>query len=154
MNYEEPSQDHGITAGMPFRLDWCCQHSQIWDEDDEGPPCDICPLYEQEIDPYNHFCLERWKYLDVTGRDRGFGENPLREEAIDLHLSRYGANDPDFYETLFQIELALFSHRQKEEKKKQDKEKKKSDSSATKGPQKNYSRPVPRKTSNIGRKRR
>lgn len=147
------SPDHGITAGMPFRQDWCCQSSEIWDEDDVGPPCDICPLYENEVDPYNQFCLERWKYLDVTGRDRGFGENPLREEAIDLHLKRYGANDPETYETIFQIEIELFSHRQKEEKKKQDREKKKSDSSA-KGPQKNYSKPVHRRTSSMSKKRR
>ena len=139
---------------MPFKLEWCCQHSEIWDTEEEGPPCEICPIYEKEIDPYNNFCLERWKYLDVTGRDRGFGENPLREEAIDLHLSRYNANDPDFYETIFQIEITLFSHKQKEEKKRQDREKKKNSSATPSGPQKNYSRPVQRKTSKIGKKKR
>ena len=47
---------------------------------------------------------------------------PLREEAIDLHLQRYGANDPDFYETIFRIEMVLFAHKQDEEKKRKDKE--------------------------------
>ena len=50
---------------------------------------------------------------------------PLREEAIDLHLQRYGANDPDVYETIFGIEMELFSFKQKEEKKRKDKEEKK-----------------------------
>ena len=47
---------------------------------------------------------------------------PLREEAIDLHLQRYGANDPDVYESIFQIEMVLFAHKQEEEKKRKDKE--------------------------------
>lgn len=120
----------------------------MWDEDNTEPPCDICPLYERENDPFNDFCLEHWKILDVTGRDRGFGESPLREEAIDAHLRRYGANEPEIYETLFQIEMELFSHRQKEEKKKQEREKKKDSSNS--GPQKNYSKPVQRRTASVG----
>lgn len=107
---------------MTFRHDWCCRHSSIWDNTEEGPPCKICPLESQEIDEYNNFCYERWKYLDVTGRDRGFGEMPLREEAIDLHLQRYGANDPEVYETIFHIEMILFAYKQDEEKKRKDKE--------------------------------
>ena len=110
---------------MVFRQEWCCQHSDIWVNTEEGPPCEVCPLDGQEIDQYNLFCYERWKYLDVLGRDRGFGEMPLREEAIDLHLQRYGANDPDVYETIFGIEMELFSFKQKEEKKRKDKEEKK-----------------------------
>jgi septal ring factor EnvC (AmiA/AmiB activator) len=98
--------------------------------------------------------LEHWKMLDVTGRDRGFGESPLREEAIDAHLKRYGANDPDVYETLFKIEMTLFSHRQEEEKKKQEREKKKSEAKNKGGPQKNYSAPVPRRSASMGRRRR
>ena len=107
---------------MIFRHEWCCQHSDIWDNTEEGPPCEVCPLYGQEIDDYNQFCYERWKYLDITGRDRGFGEMPLREEAIDQHLQRYGANDPDIYETIFRIEMVLFAFKQDEEKKRKDKE--------------------------------
>ena len=41
---------------------------------------------------------------------------PLREEAIDLHLQRYGANEPEIYETIFRIEMVLFSHKQEQEK--------------------------------------
>lgn len=89
--------------------------------------------------------------LDVTGRDRGFGESPLREEAIDAHLRRYGANDPDVYETLFKIEISLFSHRQEEEKKKQEREKKKQDAKQAQGPQKNYQAPVGRRSASIKR---
>ena len=109
---------------MVFRQEWCCQHSDIWVNTEEGPPCEVCPLDGQEIDQYNLFCYERWKYLDVTGRDRGFGEMPLREEAIDLHLQRYGANDPEIYETIFRIEMTLFAHKQEQEKKRKDKEEK------------------------------
>jgi len=139
---------------MPFRFEWCCQHAQLWEEDDAGPPCDVCPLSENEPDPFNQFCLEHWKMLDVTGRDRGFGESPLREEAIDAHLKRYSANDPDIYESLFKIEMSLFSHRQEEEKKKQEREKKKSEAKNKGGPQKNYSAPVPRRSASMGRRRR
>ena len=77
-----------------------------------------------------------WKMLDVTGRDRGFGETPLREEAIDAHLSRYGANVPDIYEAIFSIEMSLFTHRQEQEKKKQEREKKKNEAKQSGGPQK------------------
>jgi hypothetical protein len=91
--------------------------------------------------------------LDVTGRDRGFGESPLREEAIDAHLKRYGANDPDIYETLFQIEMILFSHRQEEERRKQEREKKKNEAK-NKSPQKGYSAPVQRKSASIRKPRR
>jgi len=138
---------------MPFRFEWCCQHSQLWEEDDAGPPCDVCPLSENEPDPFNQFCLEHWKMLDVTGRDRGFGESPLREEAIDAHLKRYSANYPDVYESLFKIEMSLFSHRQEEEKKKQEREKKKNEAK-NKGPQKGYSAPVPRKSASMRKPRR
>lgn len=123
----------------------------MWEEDDAGPPCDVCPLSEIEPDPFNQFCMEHWKMLDVTGRDRGFGESPLREEAIDAHLRRYGANDPDVYETLFKIEISLFSHRQEEEKKKQEREKKKQDAKQAQGPQKNYQAPVGRRSASIKR---
>ena len=103
--YEQESPEHGIEVGITFREDWCCKNSPAWDEDEHGPPCHVCPLYENEPDPFNQFCLEHWKMLDVTGRDRGFGESPLREEAIDAHLKRYGANDQEFYETLFNLSL-------------------------------------------------
>ena len=138
---------------MPFRNDWCCQNSQIWEEDDAGPPCDVCPLSENEPDPFNQFCLEHWKMLDVTGRDRGFGESPLREEAIDAHLKRYGSNQPDVYETIFQVEMVLFAHRQEEERRKREREQKKNESK-NKGPQKNYTAQVARKTSSMSGKRR
>jgi len=93
--------------------------------------------------------------LDVTGRDRGFGEAPLREEAIDVHLNRYGANEPDVYETLFHIELTLFSHRQEEERKKQEREKKRNEAKNKQGgPQKNYNAPIPRRTASMSRKPR
>ena len=49
---------------------------------------------------------------------------PLREEAIDLHLQRYGANEPEIYETIFRIEMVLFSHKQEQEKKRKEKEEK------------------------------
>ena len=69
------------------------------------------------------WCHEHWRILDITGRDRGFAETPLREEAIDAHLSRYGANTPEVYETVISIETVLFSFRQgekeKEEKRKE-----------------------------------
>ena len=91
--------------------------------------------------------------LDVTGRDRGFGESPLREEAIDAHLKRYSANYPDVYESLFKIEMSLFSHRQEEEKKKQEREKKRNEAK-NKGPQKGYSAPVQRKSASIRKPRR
>tara|TARA_Y100000817_G_scaffold171669_1_gene134150 strand:+ start:381 stop:872 length:492 start_codon:yes stop_codon:yes gene_type:complete len=156
--YEQESPEHGIEVGITFREDWCCKNSPAWDEDEHGPPCHVCPLYENEPDPFNQFCLEHWKMLDVTGRDRGFGESPLREEAIDAHLKRYGANDPEFYETLFNIEIALFSHRQEEEKKKQEREKKKSAAKAPAsggGPRKNYTAPVSSgRTASLNKKRR
>lgn len=126
----------------------------MWDDDDAGTPCHVCPLSENEPDPFNQFCLEHWKMLDVTGRDRGFGETPLREEAIDAHLKRYGANHPDVYETLFQVEMSLFSHRQEEERKKQEREKKKNEAKNKQGPQKGYSAPVPRKTASMKPRRR
>lgn len=110
---------------MIFRFEWCCQHSDVWENTEEGPPCIICPLYDTEMDEFNLFCYERWKYLDVLGRDRAFSEMPLREEAIDAHLNRYGANNPDVYETLFKIEIELFGHRQKEEQKKKEAEERK-----------------------------
>lgn len=62
--------------------------------------------------------------LDLTGRDRGFGESPLREEAIDCHLSRYLANNSDVYETLIHIETVLFSYRCQKRKEEEDKKKK------------------------------
>jgi len=151
--YEATSQEHGIAEGMTFRPDWCCQNSNIWDDDESGPPCHVCPLSENEPDPFNQFCLEHWKMLDVTGRDRGFGESPLREEAIDAHLKRYSANDPDVYETLFHIEMKLFSHRQEEEKKRQEREKKKNEAKNKGGPQKNYTAPVARRSASMGRRR-
>jgi hypothetical protein len=136
-------------------MEWCCQFADIWEDEESGPPCHICPLNEKEINPFNAFCLERWKYLDVTGRDRGFGETPLREEAIDMHLTRYGANETEIYETIFQIEMELFSHRQKEEKDKQEREKKKSSAKpANAGPQKNYSQPIPRRTASLSKNKR
>lgn len=92
--------------------------------------------------------------LDVTGRDRGFGETPLREEAIDAHLRRYGANEPDVYETLFHIEMSLFSHRQEEEKRKQEREKKRNEAKNKQGPQKNYTSNVPRRTASMKPRRR
>jgi hypothetical protein len=152
--YEATSQEHGISEGMTFRNEWCCRYSNIWEEEESGPPCDFCPMNDFEENPFNQFCLEHWKFLDVTGRDRGFGESPLREEAIDVHLNRYEANDPEVYETIFQIEIELFSHRQKEEKKKQERERKKNEAKNSGGPQKNYSRPVPRKTASLKGRRR
>ena len=158
VSYEKSSPEHGIEAGMKYRNEWCCKYNDSWDEEECGPPCHVCPLSENEPDPFNQFCLEHWKMLDVTGRDRGFGESPLREEAIDAHLKRYGANDPEFYETLFNIEIALFSHRQEEEKKKQEREKKKSAAKAPAsggGPRKNYTAPVSSgRTASLNKKRR
>ncbi len=154
MVYEATSQEHGIAEGLAFRFEWCCQHTDIWETEESGPPCHVCPLYENEPDPFNQFCMEHWKMLDVTGRDRGFGETPLREEAIDAHLSRYGANVPDIYEAIFSIEMSLFTHRQEQEKKKQEREKKKNEAKQSGGPQKNYSRSVPRRTASVNRRKR
>ena len=140
---------------MSFRKEWCCRYAEIWDEEESGPPCSICPMQDFEPNAFNDFCLERWRFLDVTGRDRGFGECPLREEAIDLHLTRYEANSPEIYEAIFQIEMELFSHKQKEEKKRQDREKRKNESSKGQtGPRKNYSGNVPRRTASLKSKRR
>lgn len=86
------------------------------------------------------------------------GELPLREEAIDLHLRRYGANNPDAYETLFQIEMELFGDRQKEEKKKKDSEKRQSEakqkaaSRGRSGKSGSYKQPVARPTVRIPKK--
>ena len=87
------------------------------------------------------WCHDHWKILDITGRDRGFGETPLREEAIDAHLRRYGANTPEVYETVLGIETVLFAFRQ-EEKEKEDKRKQ--------GGQKAAAAKVPNKTKGRG----
>lgn len=152
--YEKSSPEHGIEVGMKYRNEWCCKFNDAWDSEECGPPCHVCPLSENEPDPFNQFCLEHWKMLDVTGRDRGFGETPLREEAIDAHLCRYGSNTIDIYETLFAIETKLFSHRQEEEKKKQEREKKKNEAKSKTGPQKNYSAPVSRRSASMKSRRR
>ena len=149
MVYPKESQDHGITKGMPFRQEWCCKTSDIWDTEDEGPPCSICPMNDFEPDPFNIFCLERWKYLDLLGRDRGFGEMPLREEAIDLHLRRYHANTQDIYETVVRIEIILFGDRSQKEKKKKESEDKKRKAKAAKGAGKQM---IPRRTATMNRK--
>lgn len=134
---------------MPFKTEWCCKNAEIWDEEEEGAPCHICPMQHFEPDPYNVYCLERWKYLDIFGRDRAFSEMPLREEAIDAHLNRYHANTQDIYETVCKIELKLFSDRQDKEKKKKEAEerKRKAESKAkSTGPGKAM---VPRRTATL-----
>lgn len=106
-------------------------------------------MQNYEPDEFNVFCLERWKYLDIFGRDRAFSEMPLREEAIDVHLNRYHANTQDIYETVCKIELKLFSDRQEKDKKKKEAEerKRKAESkSKTPGPNKAM---VPRRTANL-----
>lgn len=134
---------------MSFKLEWCCRNADIWDSEDEGPPCDICPMQNYEPDEFNVFCLERWKYLDIFGRDRAFSEMPLREEAIDVHLKRYHANTQDIYETVCKIELKLFSDRQeKDKKKKEAKERKRKVESKSKTPGPNKAM-VPRRTANL-----
>tara|TARA_B100000131_G_scaffold311281_1_gene343956 strand:- start:50 stop:466 length:417 start_codon:yes stop_codon:yes gene_type:complete len=100
------------------------KRGNVYDQtDDTDTPCGVCPWADFEVFDYNIWCYDHWKILDITGRDRGFGETPLREEAIDAHLRRYEANLPDIYETIIQIETILFGHRQeerdKEEKRKQ-----------------------------------
>ena len=59
-------------------------------------------------------------------------EEPLREEAINACLSRYGINTPEYYEKVLQIEMSLFSKRMKdrEEKRQQEERKRKSQQAA------------------------
>ena len=54
-------------------------------------------------------------------------EEPLREEAIDACLDRYGVNTPEFYEKILTIEMVLFGKRMKdrEDKRKRDENKRK-----------------------------
>lgn len=128
-------------------MEWCCKTSEVWDSEEEGPPCNVCPMNEYDPDPFNYFCLERWKMLDIFGRDRAFSEMPLREEAIDLHLRRYHANTQDVYETICKIELALWGDRQEKEKKKKEAEerKRKAESKSNSGKKAQ----VPRRTASI-----
>jgi len=72
----------------------------------------------------NHEAVTIWTRLDITGRNRGMQEEPLREEAIDAILTRYGYNHPDFYERIVRIEGALFAHKQEEQSAKREAEKK------------------------------
>jgi len=101
----------------------CIDLDNVFVKTDTDSPCSICPWDGFEVEPYNTWCHEHWRILDITGRDRGFAETPLREEAIDAHLRRYEANTPEVYETLINIETVLFSFRQgekeKEEKRKE-----------------------------------
>lgn len=72
----------------------------------------------------NSLSVMLWQRLDLTGRNRGMQEEPLREEAIDAILSRYDLNEPKFYEKIVAIEAVLFSHRQEEQSAKREAERK------------------------------
>lgn len=121
-------------------MEWCCRNSEIWEDEEEGPPCSICPMEDYVPDEFNIFCLERWKYLDIFGRDRAFSEAPLREEAIDAHLSRYKANTEEIYESVCKIEIKLYGDRQnKEMKKKKEEDKKRKEKKSN----------VPRRTASL-----
>ncbi len=54
-------------------------------------------------------------------------EEPLREEAIDAILTRYGYNQPEFYERIVKIEGVLYAHKQAEQSAKREAEKKTQD---------------------------
>lgn len=132
--YEISVPDLGIEAGMPFTKNWCCKGGGecIWDHYGDEYPCVVmpgcCPMEGSELTPLNLWLYQRWLSLDFVGRSRGMQEEPLREEAIDRHLTRYGCNTPQAYETILKIEAALFSDRAR----KREKDRKKSESNAAK----------------------
>jgi hypothetical protein len=117
----------GIEKGMPFEKIWCCKDpNNIWDEYGDEPPCEVvegsCPMEKSQLTPLNSFYFMRWQQLDFCGRSRGMQEEPLREEAIDRHLNRYGCNTPQAYETILKIEASLFSDRTKKREKQRKKD--------------------------------
>ena len=116
-------------AGDPFKEDFCCKSPKdVWAAYGDEPPCEICPRYDFKLLPANEYAYQRWQQLDYSGRSRGMSEEPLREEAIDACLDRYGINTPEFYEKVLSIEMVLFGKRMKEreEKRKRDDNKRKS----------------------------
>jgi len=131
--YELGSPEHGIEEGDSFKENWCCKSpDDIWSAYGDEPPCDICPRFDFVLFPSNEYAYQRWQQLDYSGRSRGMQEEPLREEAIDACLTRYGVNTPEYYEKVLQIEMTLFSKRMKdrEEKRQQEERKRKSQQAA------------------------
>ena len=126
--YEIAIPDMGIEKGMPFEKIWCCKSGAdcIWTHYDEEPPCEViegsCPMLEAQLTPLNSFYYQRYQHLDFVGRSRGMQEEPLREEAIDRHLTRYGCNTPQAYETILKIEAAIFSDRARKREKERKKD--------------------------------
>ena len=129
--YELSSPAHGIEEGDSFREDFCCKSpNDVWSSYGDDPPCEICPRYEFKLFPANEYAYQRWQQLDYTGRSRGMQEEPLREEAITACLTRYGVNEPEYYEKVLRIEMTLFSKRlkEREEKRKREEQKRKNQS--------------------------
>lgn len=126
--YEAASPEHGIEEGDLFKEDWCCKSpNDVWTAHGDEPPCEICPRYDFNLLPSNEYAYQRWQQLDYSGRNRSMQEEPLREEAINACLARYGVNTPEYYEKILQIEMTLFSKRMKdrEDKRKREESKRK-----------------------------
>ena len=136
LTYKEDSPEHGIQKGDKFQEDWCCKSEHdVWSDYGDEPPCEICPRFDFRLLPSNEYAYQRWQQLDYTGRSRGMQEEPLREEAIDAVLTRYGVNNVEYYEKVLRIEMTLFGKRMKdrEEKRQQEERKRKSQQASRKG---------------------
>jgi hypothetical protein len=108
------SEPHGIETGTKVLKGWCCQDAEnIWELEDEAPPCHVCPRYGFQLSANNERLVRAWRMLDLTGRDRMFEAGFLREEAIDVALTRYGMNSPRHYERLIYVDVRMLEHRQK-----------------------------------------
>lgn len=77
-----------------------------------------------ELIPENQYIWDIWVDLDMTGRNRGMGEEYLREEAIDSRLKREQIHDLETYRKLIAIERVVHGHhlkKQEEERKRKEK---------------------------------
>jgi hypothetical protein len=102
-----------IEVDTPCLKGWCClDEDNVWEIEEMEPPCEVCPRANYTLSPRNERLVRCWRMLDLTGRDRMWEAGFLREEAIDVALTRYQLNSPQMYERLIYVDIAIVEHRQ------------------------------------------
>lgn len=109
---------------MKYNSRFCCKTSDnVWEVDDLEPPCEVCPN-NVILTERNHLAVSAFKDLDQTGRDIGFDIGFIREEAIDVYLTRFDCNTPQVYDALVFIDREVTkSRRDKNELERKNKQK-------------------------------
>ena len=110
---------------MSYNKNWCCKNiPNIWEIDEQDPPCHICPN-NLTLTDRNRLAFQAFQDLDTSGRDVGFDIGHLREEAIDVYLNRFECNTPEIYTALVSIDRKVTVHRRTKAEAKRTKQQKK-----------------------------